>query len=85
MGEVLTLVGQGVGATAPPGQDVVQYVPLLLTTKEAPKMNTIVWHTTPRESVTKYATKYIELEDATFEAGTKAEEGQGRRGSMLTF
>ena len=39
MGEVHTLVGQGVGPTAPPGQGVVQHVPLLLTTKEAPKVN----------------------------------------------
>ena len=39
MGEVRTLVGQGVGATTPLGQGAAQHVPLLLTTKEAPKVN----------------------------------------------
>ena len=71
MGEVRTLVGQGVGATAPPGQGGVQHVPLF------PKVNTAVWHTTTMESVTKYATKYIVSQDATLEAGTKAEAGGG--------
>ena len=44
MGEVCTLVGQGVGVTAPPGQGVARHIPLLLTTKEDPKVNTTAWH-----------------------------------------
>ena len=65
MGEVRTLVGQGVGATAPPRKGIFQHVPLLLMTKEAPKVNTTAWYATTRESVTKYTTKYVVSEDAT--------------------
>ena len=77
IGEVRTLVGQGVVATAPPGQGIVHHAPLLLTTKEAPKATTTAWHAKTRESVTKYATKYVVSEDATLEAGAKAEAGGG--------
>ena len=75
IGEVRTLVGQDDGATATPGQGVVQHVPLILTTKEAPKVNTTAWYATTRESVTKYATKYVLSEAAMLETGTKAEAG----------
>ena len=77
IGKVRTLIGQGVVATAPPGQCIIHHVPLLLATKEAPKVNTTVWHAKTRESVTKYATKYVVSEDATLEAGIKAEAGGG--------
>ena len=77
MGEVRTLVGQGVGATTTPGQGVVQHVPLLVTIKEAPKVNTTAWHAKTMESVTKCATKYVISEDVTLEAGAKAEAGGG--------
>ena len=77
MGEVRTLVGQGADTTAPPGQGVVQHAPLLLTTKEAQKTNTTAWHAKTRESMTKYATKYVVSENATLEASTKVEAGGG--------
>ena len=69
------MVGQGAVATAPPGQGIVHHAPLILTAKEAPKVNTTAWYANTRESVTKCATKYVVSEDATLEAGAKAEAG----------